>query len=83
MSNLVLDERPPYVRLLHRAWSKPARFLSLDLIFEPRDLWIGLYWNPSAPTPSSWGSWHGLDLYIGLLPTLPLRLQWRYHVRRS
>lgn len=36
----------------------------LSLVFEPRDLWLGLYVAPGA-------------LYVCLVPCLPLRWQWR------
>ncbi len=35
------------------------------VIFEPRDLWVGVYWNRLGPV---------LSVYICLLPTLPLQL---------
>ena len=40
--------------------------MSVRLRFEPRDLWIGVYWDrrPGA-----------LVLYVCLLPLLPLRIE--------
>jgi hypothetical protein len=43
---------------------------SLRLIWEPRDIWIGLYWE---------GSFNDWRAYLCLLPCLPIRL----HVKRS
>jgi hypothetical protein len=41
-----------------------------SLLWEPRDLWLGAYWNfPNSAR---------FDLYIALLPTLILRLSWRW-----
>lgn len=46
------------------------KILSAGIIFEPRDLWIGIYWTRKA-------SW--LWIYVCLVPCLPLRLvlKWR------
>lgn len=38
----------------------------LSLVFEPRDLWVGLYWT--------WETETMLNLYVCLLPMLPIRL---------
>jgi hypothetical protein len=35
--------------------------------FEPRDLWVGLYWDRST------FHWH---IYLCLLPLLPLHIWW-------
>lgn len=42
--------------------------------FEPRDLWIGVYWNLTTihDVPAQ------LDIYICLLPTLPFHIQKRF-----
>lgn len=45
----------------------------VSLMFEPRDLWFGVYWD--RPTPSGWH--RSLDVYVCLLPLLPLKFQWR------
>lgn len=39
------------------------------LLFEPCDLWVGLYWKryPAA-----------LEVYVCILPTVPLRLYWQW-----
>jgi len=39
----------------------------VTLQFEPRDLWIGIYWKKTTELPSRF-----LVLYICLVPTLPL-----------
>lgn len=46
----------------------------LGLKFEPRDLWIGIYWREDG-----WGVMRSLTLYFCLVPCLPLRvdLEWR------
>lgn len=44
--------------------------VTVKLLVEPRDLWVGLYWNrfPKA-----------LDLYVCIVPVLPVNIyiQWR------
>lgn len=39
--------------------------------FEPRDLWIGVYWDFDRGKLT-----HSLSVYICLLPTLCLKLRW-------
>jgi hypothetical protein len=45
------------------------------LLFEPRDLWVGIYWRvirfyQPPRRPRRW------DIYICLIPTLPIRVRW-------
>jgi hypothetical protein len=40
--------------------------LSVKIVWEPRDMWVGLYWT--KPEPHDW------LFYICLLPCLPLRV---------
>jgi hypothetical protein len=47
-----------------------SRRVCLRLIWEPRDLWIGLYWE---------GNRNDWRAYLCLFPCLPIRL----HVQRS
>lgn len=48
------------------------RVVEIKLIFEPRDLWVGLYWDKKAM--SSGKPWV-LTLYFCLIPMLPLRIK--------
>jgi hypothetical protein len=41
------------------------------VLFEPRNIWIGVYW-----TERFWVNGPGLDIYICLLPCFPLLLRW-------
>lgn len=56
---------PRYRVLLHRAGVRWA----VALLFDPRDLWVGLSWDRyrEGPTMST-------DLYVGLLPSLKIRI---------
>lgn len=54
-------------RLIRR--ERPGR--SLQLLFEPRDLWVGIYWNRNHVV---WGS--VIEVYICLVPMLPIRFAW-------
>jgi hypothetical protein len=44
--------------------------LSIRVLFEPRDLWLGAYWKRG---------YNDLQVYLCLLPMLPIRL----HFQRS
>jgi hypothetical protein len=38
-------------------------------LFEPRDIWIGVYWNSERH-----GGWRELTVWVCLLPMLPIRV---------
>ena len=44
----------------------------IRFVFEPRYLWIGVYWTNTWDYPE--GEWRAFDLYLCFLPTLPIRL---------
>jgi hypothetical protein len=57
------------VILTGRAW----RRFTVWLLWEPRDLWVGVFWKPPYDEgPSRW-----LELYVCVVPMLPLRLNFR------
>lgn len=47
--------------------SKTSR---IALIFEPRDCWVGFYWNVNR------GMWW-FELYVIIVPMLPVKFTWR------
>ena len=50
-------------------------FPNITIKFEPRDLWIGLFWQyrSSVESPSKW-----FDLYICIVPMLPIKFHWHW-----
>lgn len=51
--------------------------ISIKLTFEPRDLWVGAYWDfqPYTYNPDQTEHWV-FDLYVCVIPCLPLHLRW-------
>lgn len=47
----------------------PPRFVCRGLRFAPRYLWIGIFWERTEDA---------LLIDLCLLPTLPIRIEWRY-----
>jgi hypothetical protein len=41
----------------------------LHVVFEPRDCWVGIYWDRWRGTFS-----HGWDVYLCIVPCLPIHL---------
>lgn len=39
----------------------------LSVLFEPRDLWVGVYWTKTVWT---------FTVYICIIPMLPIKLNW-------
>lgn len=46
------------------------KFKSIQLLFEPRDLWIGVYWNVEQKYQEN-----ELSIYFCLIPCLPIRIK--------
>lgn len=44
---------------------------TFQVLWEPRDLWVGVYWTTCSKIVGD-----TLDIYICLLPCLPIKLQW-------
>lgn len=48
----------------------------IEAKLEPRDLWIGIYWNYKNKG-HFFGKWQRqFDLYICLIPMIPLHIRW-------
>ena len=45
--------------------------VSVRLIWEPRDFWIGVYWERVYEVYE-----RGFDLYVCLVPMFPIRISW-------
>lgn len=56
--------------------------MNIRVKFEPRDLWIGVYWNVThrdlLPSPL----WWRIDVYICLVPCLPIHFRWQTEIQR-
>lgn len=56
--------------------------MSWRIYFEPRDIWVGVYWTTRWETDNPHdGAERWLDVYICVLPCLPVRVTTR--LRRS
>jgi hypothetical protein len=55
------------------SFSKHTRRYALrfEVLFEPRDLWVGVYWDRPRLYPCG----RGLDVYVGFVPTFPVRFR--------
>lgn len=40
--------------------------------FEPRDLWLGIFWDYRTLGENGLYEWNALDVYICVIPTLPI-----------
>jgi len=58
---------PPHLRLVD------ADRLKVQIQFEPRDMWIGLFWRVTRDVPAPASIVH---LYVCLIPCFPLHLTW-------
>jgi hypothetical protein len=45
------------------------------IFFEPRDIWIGVYWNFMPKTKGAFISHR--DIYVCLIPCLPIQFMYR------
>lgn len=52
---------------------EPTRRISVRWLWEPRDAWLGLFWNVAQVNDD--GD-RALLVYVGLIPCLPLCLIW-------
>jgi hypothetical protein len=45
--------------------------------FKPQDCWIGAFWKTQVHFETGGGSYYRVDLWICLIPMIPLHLWWR------
>ncbi len=51
--------------------------MRIRIYFEPRDLWVGVYWNVERTSfDNSRVRCREWSVYICLLPCFPIRLRW-------
>lgn len=57
-----------------RLGRRPRRRWELAWLWEPRDLWFGVYWTRRREAGWHFTEW---SVYVTLVPCLPVRLVWR------
>ncbi len=55
-------------------WSRDLGFLRVSLLAEPRDLWVGVYWNVTRPACTACTRHWTLDVYVCVIPMLPIKV---------
>lgn len=50
----------------------------IQLKFEPRDIWVGVYWEYNKEAIMT--RW--LNVYLCILPMLPIRFRWIWYSER-
>lgn len=63
----------------------PRKRFTARLLWEPRDMWIGMFWNTVTDRVIMYPSEHGgqtehpvyLLVYVSLIPCLPVCFAWR------
>jgi len=60
--------------------------MSIGLLFEPRDLWVGVYWTDTIyralGIDNRYHETTWREVYICLVPCLPIKLLWKRPVDR-
>ena len=73
----LLDPAPPRPRVGLEI-RVGGRRIRARLLFVPRDLWLGLYWDRLPTGTRRWSDARGIAVYVGIVPTLPLRITWEW-----
>jgi len=60
-----MEQRPMIISPLFNNYLKNPKFIELKCFFEPRDIWVGLYWKKHK---------RAIEFYLCLLPCLPIHL---------
>lgn len=50
------------------------KFKNIEFLWEPRDLWVGLYWDVIKETDDDYLVYSDTHLYFCLIPTLVLHV---------
>ena len=53
--------------------------LRVSFKFEPRDLWIGVYWDQPDIHPVL--GFAGINIYVCILPTLPIKFEYYWELK--
>lgn len=59
------------MRLMRRIDSDKNGSREVAVVFEPRDLWVGVYWNRDEYGSSNWRT-RRLRVYVCIVPMLPI-----------
>lgn len=68
-------------QLARRKWGRSIYgdrgSLEVSLLWEPRDFWIGVYWNTRivASRPGRFNDWTIGEWYICFIPCLPIKIR--------
>ncbi len=75
---LILEEGRKWGLRLFQLFIRSWRF-SINIKFEPRDLWIGIYWNRDVWVDIAYERNIDLSIYICILPMIPIRVWFEGH----
>lgn len=57
------------------SWLNGAPIRRIRLLWEPRDLWVGVYWDRPLPLDIGYGfKLRTLFIYVCLVPCLPIKI---------
>ena len=51
----------------YRGWNK-----RISILFEPRDLWIGVYWDRHVSKCPGWN----VVFFVCIVPMFPIKVEW-------
>lgn len=65
------------MRVLLGSSDMPRGRFAVRWLFEPRDLWLGVFWNVTRARVGSEGVATFLLVYVCVVPLLPVAFVWR------